>query len=166
MSGNVSVSDDGGLGGLVTARFKHIVTAEGHAIITGRDGEVLQKCEDEPIHIPGAIQGFGLLIALSEHEDNQLLVRLVSENSQRMIGYTPQELFRLDSFLDILSEDQQVSNCENPDFRAQLVDRTRKISLIILILFAMKRRILPQMAQKFLQSLFATQELVDLKSFG
>lgn len=34
--------------GLVTARFKHIVTAEGHAVITGRDGETLQRCEDEP----------------------------------------------------------------------------------------------------------------------
>jgi hypothetical protein len=34
--------------GLVTARFKHVVTAEGHAIITGRDGETLQRCEDEP----------------------------------------------------------------------------------------------------------------------
>lgn len=33
---------------LMTARFKHIVTAEGHAIITGRDGETLQRCEDEP----------------------------------------------------------------------------------------------------------------------
>jgi hypothetical protein len=33
---------------LVTARFKHIVTAEGHAVITGRDGDTLQRCEDEP----------------------------------------------------------------------------------------------------------------------
>jgi hypothetical protein len=33
---------------LMTARFKHIVTTEGHAIITGRDGETLQRCEDEP----------------------------------------------------------------------------------------------------------------------
>jgi hypothetical protein len=34
---------------LVTTRFKHIVTQEGHAIITGRDGDTLQRCEDEPI---------------------------------------------------------------------------------------------------------------------
>jgi hypothetical protein len=33
---------------LVTVRFKHIMTAEGHAVITGRDGETLQRCEDEP----------------------------------------------------------------------------------------------------------------------
>jgi hypothetical protein len=36
------------IAGLVTARFKHIVTSEGHAVITGRDGETLQRCEDEP----------------------------------------------------------------------------------------------------------------------
>nr|DAZ85347.1 TPA_exp: phytochrome-1 [Monilinia laxa] len=115
-SENMSFPEDEAIGGLVTARFKHIVTAEGHAIITGRDGDVLQTCEDEPIHIPGAIQGFGLLIALSEHDDSQLLVRLVSENSQRMIGYTPQELFRLNSFLDILSEEQQENLLDHIDF--------------------------------------------------
>ncbi|EDN98653.1 hypothetical protein SS1G_13512 [Sclerotinia sclerotiorum 1980 UF-70] len=114
--GNLSAGEDDGVGGLVTARFKHIVTSEGHAIITGRDGDVLQTCEDEPIHIPGAVQGFGLLIALSEHDDDQLLVRIVSENSQRMIGYTPQELFRLNSFLDILSEEQQENLLDHIDF--------------------------------------------------
>lgn len=36
---------------LMTARFKHVVTESGHAIITGRDGEDLQYCEDEPIRI-------------------------------------------------------------------------------------------------------------------
>lgn len=41
-------ADQESLNGLVTARFKHIVTAEGHAVITGRDGETLQRCEDEP----------------------------------------------------------------------------------------------------------------------
>jgi hypothetical protein len=40
--------DQESISGLVTARFKHIVTAEGHAVITGRDGETLQRCEDEP----------------------------------------------------------------------------------------------------------------------
>ncbi|KAH7346396.1 putative cyanobacterial phytochrome B [Rhexocercosporidium sp. MPI-PUGE-AT-0058] len=102
--------------GLITARFKHIVTVEGHAVITGRDGETLQRCEDEPIHIPGAIQGFGLLIALEELEEGELLVRVVSENSRRMIGYTPQELFRLKSFTDILSEEQCDNVLDHIDF--------------------------------------------------
>ncbi|KAK0103404.1 Light-sensor Protein kinase, variant 2 [Cadophora gregata] len=102
--------------GLITARFKHIVTAEGHAVITGRDGETLQRCEDEPIHIPGAVQSFGLLIALEELEDGELLVRVVSENSKRIIGYSPQDLFKLKSFTDILSEEQCDNVLDHIDF--------------------------------------------------
>lgn len=100
---------------LVTARFKHVVTEEGHAIITGRDGDTLQRCEDEPIHIPGAIQSFGLLIALREEED-KLVVRIVSENSKSIIGYSPKQLFELESFLDILSEEQGDNLLDHLDF--------------------------------------------------
>ncbi|KAK5163945.1 uncharacterized protein LTR77_010341 [Saxophila tyrrhenica] len=103
-------------GGLLTARFKHVVTEGGHAVITGRDGETLQRCEDEPIHIPGAIQGFGLLLALEEQSDNKFVVRVVSENSKRMIGYTPKQLFALDSFTDILSEEQTDNLLDHVDF--------------------------------------------------
>jgi hypothetical protein len=39
---------------ILTARFKHVVTDNGHAIITGREGEELQYCEDEPIRIVGS----------------------------------------------------------------------------------------------------------------
>lgn len=102
-------------GGLLTARFKHVVTDGGHAIITGRDGEVLQRCEDEPIHIPGAVQGFGLLIALAE-EDGKFVVRIVSENSKKVIGYTPKQLFALESFIDILSEEQADNLLDHIDF--------------------------------------------------
>lgn len=103
-------------GGLVTARFKHLVTEGSHAVITGRDGETLQRCEDEPIHIPGAVQGFGLLIALEEQSEGRLIVRVVSENSKRMIGYTPRQLFGLDSFTDILSEEQADNLLDHVDF--------------------------------------------------
>ena len=65
-----------------TAPFKHIITDGGHATITGRDGETLQRCEDEPIHIPGAVQSFGLLVALRK-EAGKLPVRVVSENSAK-----------------------------------------------------------------------------------
>lgn len=41
-------TDGESLTGLITARFKHIITEGGHAVITGRDGETLQRCEDEP----------------------------------------------------------------------------------------------------------------------
>jgi len=90
---------------LYTQRFKHVVTQEGHAVITGRDG-TLQRCEDEPIHMPGAVQGFGMMIAIREERDGRFQVRYVSENSKRFIGYSPQELFQLSDFLDILTEEQ------------------------------------------------------------
>jgi len=109
-----SKADD--TGGLLTARFKHVVTKGGHAVIVGRDGDTLQRCEDEPIHIPGAVQGFGLLIALQEVDEGKLLVRVVSENSKRIIGYTPKQLFALDSFCDILSEEQTDNLLDHIDF--------------------------------------------------
>ena len=110
-------------GGLLTARFKHAVTEGGHAVIIGRDGDTLQRCEDEPIHIPGAVQGFGLLIALQEVEECRFQVRIVSENSKRIIGYTPKQLFALESFTDILSEEQTDNLLDHVDFiRGEDVD--------------------------------------------
>jgi len=102
--------------GLYTARFKHVVTEDGHAVITGRDGETLQRCEDEPIHIPGAVQSFGLLMALKEDAEGRLEVRAVSENSRRIIGYTPKQLFELESFTDILTDDQADNLLDHIDF--------------------------------------------------
>ena len=103
-------------GGLVTARFKHVVTKDGNAVIIGRDGDTLQRCEDEPIHIPGAIQSFGLLVALTEVVGGKFKVIVVSENSTRIIGYTPKQLFDLDNFCDILSEDQTDNLLDHVDF--------------------------------------------------
>ena len=102
--------------GLVTSRFKHITTEEGHCIITGLDIEPIKRCEDEPIHIPGAVQGFGLLVALEGKGEDQLIVRVVSENSHLIIGYTPGELFNLDNFCDILTEEQQDNLLDHIDF--------------------------------------------------
>ena len=116
-----SQTDDAG--GLFTARFKHVVTEEGHAVIIGRDGDTLQRCEDEPIHIPGAVQGFGLLIALQEIDEGIFQVRIVSENSKKIIGYTPKQLFALESFTDILSEEQTENLLDHVDFiRSEDVD--------------------------------------------
>ncbi|KAL8939491.1 MAG: hypothetical protein Q9211_002722 [Gyalolechia sp. 1 TL-2023] len=103
-------------GGILTARFKHVVTDEGHAVIIGRDGDTLQRCEDEPIHMPGAVQSFGLLVALKEEEEGRFQVKIVSENSKKIIGYTPRQLFELDSFCDILSDDQADNLLDHIDF--------------------------------------------------
>lgn len=113
--GAASLADDDG-GGLVTARFKHVVTEGGHAVITGRDGETLQRCEDEPIHIPGAVQSFGALIALEEDSESRLIVRVASENTKRVIGYSPRQLFALESFSDILSDEQADNLLDHIDF--------------------------------------------------
>ena len=51
---------------LMTTRFKHAMTEWGHVVIVGRDGDIIQRCEDEPINFPGAVRIFGVLIALQE----------------------------------------------------------------------------------------------------
>ena len=99
----------------ITTRFTHVVTDDGYAMITGRDG-VLQRCEDEPIHTPGAVQSFGVLIALREENDGCFVVRYVSENAERLLGLTPRQLFRLKNFLDILTEEQQDNLLDHIDF--------------------------------------------------
>ncbi|MCJ1342757.1 Light-sensor Protein kinase [Peltigera leucophlebia] len=100
----------------MTTRFKHVMIEGGHAVIIGRDEDILQRCEDEPIHIPGAVQSFGVLVALQEEGKNILKVRVVSENSEQIIGYTPNQLFQLSNFCDILSEEQSWDLFEHIDF--------------------------------------------------
>lgn len=101
--------------GHMTTRFKHVTTDDGHLLITGRDG-TLQRCEDEAIHTPGAVQAFGLLLAIREEADGRFTVRYASENSKRIIGYTPLELFRLTNFTDILTEEQADNLLDHVDF--------------------------------------------------
>lgn len=101
---------------LVTARFKHVEMEGGHAVITGRSGEKFQYCEDEPIRFPGAVQSFGLMIVMREESPNQLVVRIVSENSTELIGYTPKQLFELENFCDILKEDQADTLLDHIDY--------------------------------------------------
>lgn len=49
-------------------------------VVTGIEG-TLTRCEDEPIHSPGAIQAFGVLIAFDALEDGTFKVQQVSEVS-------------------------------------------------------------------------------------
>lgn len=97
-------------------RFRHVITEGGHVMVTGADPSDLQYCEEEPIHIPAAVQGFGVLIALHEESEGKLVVRIVSENSKRIMGYSPKELFELDSFCDILTEEQEDNLLDHVDF--------------------------------------------------
>ncbi|KAL8400812.1 hypothetical protein RB594_000998 [Gaeumannomyces avenae] len=101
--------------GMTTVRFEHVMTEDGHAVITGRQG-TLQQCEDEPIHAPGAVQGFGAIIVIVEDAEGNYLVRYASENTERIVGYSPQKLFRLSNFLDIFSEEQAENLLDHIDF--------------------------------------------------
>ncbi|KAJ5317026.1 hypothetical protein N7508_001534 [Penicillium antarcticum] len=49
-----------------------------------------------------AIQSFGVLIVLAE-SNGKFKVQVASNNSSKIIGYSPDELFELDSFCDVLS---------------------------------------------------------------
>ena len=76
-----SLSNQSSDGPHVSFQFQHVQDADGHHVIVGREGQ-LQRCEDEPIRTPGAVQGFGVLIAVQDiQEDNLLVVRQVSEVS-------------------------------------------------------------------------------------
>ena len=99
---------------LVTERFQYVLTEGKHAVATGDDATKILRCEDEPIHTPGAVQGFGLLVALDLHEG--LLVRIVSENSQAILGHTPEQLFALQSFTGVLSGEHVDNFSDHLDF--------------------------------------------------
>ncbi|SPC64574.1 related to phytochrome [Ustilago sp. UG-2017b] len=90
---------------LTSTRFEYVKTAEGHMILTGRRGK-LARCEDEPIHTPGAVQSFGCMIVVRISPQGEMVVRQASENSSDILGVSPLYLFSLPTFLDILDEDQ------------------------------------------------------------
>ncbi|QSZ35239.1 hypothetical protein DSL72_008108 [Monilinia vaccinii-corymbosi] len=78
-------------------------TAPGEPVNT--EEQTFCKCEDEPIHIPGAIQQYGALVALRYNDQGELVPQIASENTFRILRYSPEQLFTLNSFLDILSVD-------------------------------------------------------------
>lgn len=68
-------------------------------------GQSFYRCEDEPIHTPGAIQQYGALVALRYDHWGNLQVRIASENTATLLKRTPEQLFMLPSYLDILLPD-------------------------------------------------------------
>ena len=76
---------------MVTMRFEHREDENGHHVLVGREGR-LSRCEDEPIRVPGAVQGFGVLMVL--HDDRttgKLPVRQVSEVSLSLNQSSPSQ---------------------------------------------------------------------------
>ncbi|KAF7981483.1 hypothetical protein HWV62_33533 [Athelia sp. TMB] len=101
---------------LITMRYQHKEDENGHHLVIGREGQ-LARCEDEPIRTPGAVQGFGVLIAVDEdsHTGN-LVVRQVSENSTELLGLSPKFLFSLECFTETLPLAQSDTLWENIQF--------------------------------------------------
>ncbi|KAM0747420.1 hypothetical protein T439DRAFT_329151 [Meredithblackwellia eburnea MCA 4105] len=92
---------------IMTTRFEHAETKEGGIwVLTGRDGK-LERCEDEPIHVPGAVQAFGMLVAFDEDESGNLVVCQVSENCRQIVGISPPEFFRAKCMTKFLDEDEK-----------------------------------------------------------
>ncbi|KAJ5902229.1 hypothetical protein N7495_002757 [Penicillium taxi] len=89
----------------VTHQYKHEIIDGGHALITGLSSSSF-RCGDDPIRTPGTIQSFGVMIAMREEAPDVLVVRVASENSEQLLGYTPKQLFELPNFCDILNESQ------------------------------------------------------------
>ncbi|PQE27303.1 hypothetical protein CJF32_00000274 [Rutstroemia sp. NJR-2017a WRK4] len=89
---------------LVPARYGPPGIAPGIPVSNSAE-QAFYRCEDEPIHIPGAIQQFGALIALKFNENSDLVVRICSENTHKILKYAPEQLFALKSFLDLLGVD-------------------------------------------------------------
>ncbi|TGO47976.1 hypothetical protein BCON_0256g00040 [Botryotinia convoluta] len=87
-------------------------SAPNHAI-----NEIVRRCEDEPIQIPGSIQSFGALLAIEEKDDGRFLIRIASENSESIIGRKPEDLFALPCFTQLLSPVYEL------DFRARIESR-------------------------------------------
>ncbi|KIJ54813.1 hypothetical protein M422DRAFT_152482 [Sphaerobolus stellatus SS14] len=102
-------------GPLMTMRFEHVQQEDGeHHVIIGREGKLTQ-CEDEPIRVPGAVQGFGVLVALKQEED-VLSVRQVSENCTELLGFSPRYIFSLECFTYTLPDSQADILWDNVQF--------------------------------------------------
>ena len=86
---------------------------------TSNDPKTTQrnKLQSQGVHQKvETVYSFGVLIVLRESE-GRLAVQTSSKNIRDIMGYTPEELFELNSFCDILPQDE----------RAEFLNRTRSI---------------------------------------
>jgi light-regulated signal transduction histidine kinase (bacteriophytochrome) len=85
----------------VTNRSEYIAGNRPTSPLPSVAGQKIYRCEDEPIHIPGAIQRFGALLAMKRIA-GLFSVRIVSENSHSVVGIHPESFFDLRCFTDLL----------------------------------------------------------------
>jgi hypothetical protein len=88
----------------------------------------------QPIRVPGAVQGFGVLIAVEEDLDSgNLVVRQVSENAREIIGLSPKYLFSLDCFTDTLPESQAETLWQNTEYLYETDTQTNESPQVFLL---------------------------------
>lgn len=109
-NGESSRGGDGTETRKVTERSKFLFLNSGPINVlpstqVSKDGTTYRRCEDEPIRCPGAIQTYGALLGLKYSAHGQLEVRIASKNTRKILGYGPEHLFTMPSFLDILRPD-------------------------------------------------------------
>lgn len=90
-----------------TRRFQYYEENGEHYLITHHNSK-MKKCEDEPIGRPGAIQPFGAMIVLQNDDNGNSIVRQASENCPEIIGCSPESLFSLPCFTNILDNDSRL----------------------------------------------------------
>lgn len=86
---------------VTSSRFELAVLEDGsYGVVQGRNH--FTRCEDERIDIPGAIQSFGMLVALKLDASGVYVPRIVSENSYFVSRYWPQEIFAFGDFHQVM----------------------------------------------------------------
>ncbi|PBP21530.1 sensor histidine kinase/response regulator [Diplocarpon rosae] len=103
-------------------------------VVSDPSQQKFHRCEDEPIHTPGAVQQYGVLLALQYIENGSLEVRIVSENSRLLLEYSTEELFTMNSFLDILdaeSREDMVARIEYALSEASAINKAKDTHLDI-----------------------------------
>ncbi|KAF2007328.1 hypothetical protein P154DRAFT_614721 [Amniculicola lignicola CBS 123094] len=78
----------------------------GHGVINAKRS-TFTRCEDEPIQMPGAIQSHGMLVGL-EMQEEAMVCRVVSENSEAICKYNPRRLLNTANFLLVFPAHQRL----------------------------------------------------------
>lgn len=90
--------------------LEQIIRDGGRVLDTSRPTQGLQYSRQDDDTVP--IHSLGALVVVRQTGDN-LAVQTASSNSKEILGYTPDELFELESICNILSSSQQNSFTEN-----------------------------------------------------
>ncbi|RAL63335.1 hypothetical protein DID88_003760 [Monilinia fructigena] len=81
---------------LVPSRYGPPGIAPGRPV--SAEEHTFYKCEDEPIHIPGAIQQYGALVALKYNDQGDLVPRIASENTFKILKIFPRAIVHFGFF--------------------------------------------------------------------